>query len=82
VFGALTLHAAGRSNTALASLLDLLADHVHIEELERYKPAMRGNAEFLSSLVTAEPSPLTARARIVVAGVQVASGSADRAEPT
>jgi hypothetical protein len=56
VFEALTLHAAGRSNTALGSLLDLLADHVHSDELERYKPAMRGNAEFLSSLDTAEPS--------------------------
>ncbi len=55
VFEALTLHAAGRGNTALGSLLELLADHVHVEELERYKPAMRGNAEFLSSLDTAEP---------------------------
>lgn len=49
-FEALTLHAAGRANTALASLLVLLADHVDAEELERYKPAMRGNAEYLASL--------------------------------
>jgi len=49
-FEALSLHAAGRFNTALGSLLTLLADHVHSEEIERYKPAMRGNAEYLTSL--------------------------------
>lgn len=26
------------------------ADHVHVEELERYKPAMRGHVEYLASL--------------------------------
>jgi tetratricopeptide (TPR) repeat protein len=49
-FEALSLHAAGRANTALARLLLLLADHVDMEELERYKPAMRGNADYLASL--------------------------------
>lgn len=50
VFEALTLHAAGRANTALARLLALLADHVSSADLDRYKPAMRGNAEYLASL--------------------------------
>jgi tetratricopeptide (TPR) repeat protein len=49
-FEALTLHAAGRVNTALASLLELLADHVAAPEVERYKPALRGNARYLLSL--------------------------------
>ena len=49
-FEALTLHAAGRVNTALGSLLTLVADHVHLEELDRYKPAIRGNADYLVSL--------------------------------
>ena len=37
-------------NTALANLLSLLADHVHAEEIDRYKPAIRGNAGYLASL--------------------------------
>jgi tetratricopeptide (TPR) repeat protein len=49
-FESLTLHAAGQVNTALASLLTLLADNVHSEEIDRYKPALRGNAEYLASL--------------------------------
>ena len=50
VFEALSLHAAGRPSTALASVLLLLADHVESEDLDRYKPAVRGNAEYLASL--------------------------------
>lgn len=50
VFEALTLHAAGRADTALGSLLVLLADHVDAAELDRYKPAMRANAAYLASL--------------------------------
>jgi tetratricopeptide (TPR) repeat protein len=50
VFEALSLHAAGRVNASLASLLSLLADHVDSEDIDRYKPAMRGNAEHLASL--------------------------------
>jgi tetratricopeptide (TPR) repeat protein len=49
-FEALTFHADGRTNTALASLLVLLAEHVHAPELDRYKPALRGNADYLASL--------------------------------
>lgn len=49
-FESLTLHAAGQANTALGSLLALIAEDVHTEELDRYKPAMRGNAEYLASL--------------------------------
>ena len=49
-FEALTFHADGRPNTALASLLVLLAEHVHSPELYRYKPALRGNADYLASL--------------------------------
>jgi tetratricopeptide (TPR) repeat protein len=49
-FESLTLHAAGQANTALARLLVLLADHVDAAELERYKPALRGNAEHLASV--------------------------------
>jgi tetratricopeptide (TPR) repeat protein len=46
-FEALTLHAAGRMDAAVAALLDVVADHVVSEDLERYKPALRGNAEYL-----------------------------------
>lgn len=49
-FEALTFHADGRPNTALASLLVLLAEHVDAPDLERYKPALRGNADYLASL--------------------------------
>lgn len=49
-FESLSLHAAGKVNTALGTLLSLLADHVESEELDRYKPAMRRNAEYLASL--------------------------------
>jgi tetratricopeptide (TPR) repeat protein len=52
-FESLTLHAAGKHNAALANLLSLLADHVESDELNRYKPAMRGNAEYLASLDSA-----------------------------
>lgn len=50
VFEALSLHADGQSNTAMARLMILLADHVHASEIDRYKPAIRGNAEHLMSL--------------------------------
>ena len=55
VFESLTLHAAGRANTAMASLLLLLAEHVHSADLDRYKPALRGNAEYLAALDSAIP---------------------------
>lgn len=50
VFEALSLHAAGRPSAALASALLLLAEHVDTEDLDRYNPAVRGNAEYLVSL--------------------------------
>lgn len=49
-FEALSLHAAGRHSAALASVLLLLAENVDREDLNRYKPAVRGNAEYLASL--------------------------------
>ncbi|MGO4689236.1 tetratricopeptide repeat protein [Glaciibacter sp. 2TAF33] len=58
-FESLTLHAVGQVNTALGSLLALLADHVHSEELDRYKPAMRRNAEYLASLDSSAASEST-----------------------
>lgn len=50
VFEALTLHAGGRVNAAFGSLLLLLADSLDVDELNRYKPAIRGNADYLVSL--------------------------------
>lgn len=50
VFEALTLHAAGRADAALARILALVAVRVPDEELQRYLPAIRGNAEHLASL--------------------------------
>ncbi|MCQ1945242.1 tetratricopeptide repeat protein [Arthrobacter sp. zg-Y1116] len=50
VFEALTLHAAGKANAALAGLLVLLAENVSSEDLERYLPALHGNAAYLASL--------------------------------
>jgi hypothetical protein len=34
-------------DAAVAALLDVIADHVVSEDLERYKPALRGNAQYL-----------------------------------
>ncbi|MBF4622158.1 tetratricopeptide repeat protein [Clavibacter sp. VKM Ac-2542] len=50
VFEALTLHAAGRPEAALASALRIVADHVPDDELQRYLPAIRGNTAYLDSL--------------------------------
>lgn len=49
-FEALTLHAAGRSSSALGSALELIADHVQLAELDRYRAALRGNAAYLRGL--------------------------------
>ena len=46
-FEALTRHAAGETDAAFAGLLDVIADHVDGPDLERYRPALRGNAEYL-----------------------------------
>ncbi len=50
VFRALTLHAFGRPNAALAALLMVIADHVDEPELVRYQPAIRGNAAHVAGL--------------------------------
>ena len=46
-FEALTLHGAGRTDAAFAALLDVVADHVPAPDIERYRAALRGNAEHL-----------------------------------
>lgn len=52
VFHALTLHAAGRSDAAVATLLELVADGIRTPELTRYEAAVRGNAAYLAGLGT------------------------------
>lgn len=47
VFQALSLHAAAKSDQALAELLLLVADRIDSTEIERYEAAIRGNAEYL-----------------------------------
>ncbi|TCC50562.1 tetratricopeptide repeat protein [Kribbella pittospori] len=50
VFKALTLHAAGQKDKALASLLLVIADRVDSAEIKRYEAAIRGNADYLAGL--------------------------------
>lgn len=50
VFEALTLHAAGRPDAALARLLELVADRLDSPEILRYGAAIRGNAAYLLDL--------------------------------
>jgi tetratricopeptide (TPR) repeat protein len=47
LFQALSLHAAGRSDAAVAELLVLSADRIRTPEVTRYEAALRGNAEYL-----------------------------------
>lgn len=49
-FEAITLHAAGRSNGSIALLLELLAKFVCTSDIERYKPAINGNAAYIRAL--------------------------------
>ncbi|WP_246281472.1 tetratricopeptide repeat protein [Fodinicola acaciae] len=49
VFQALTLHAAGHHDKALAAMLLLVADRLDSAEITRYEAAIRGNAEYLAS---------------------------------
>ncbi len=56
-FEAITLHAAGHVHAALGTLLDLVADHIDTPELERYKPALRGNAAYLRELDAGRHDP-------------------------
>jgi tetratricopeptide (TPR) repeat protein len=50
VFKAITLHAAGHKDKALATLLLVVADRVDTAEIERYEAAIRGNADYLANL--------------------------------
>jgi tetratricopeptide (TPR) repeat protein len=50
LFHALSLHAAGRSDAAVAELLVLAADRILTPEVARYEAALRGNAEYLMEL--------------------------------
>jgi tetratricopeptide (TPR) repeat protein len=49
---ALSLHAAGRSDAAVAELMELTIDEVHTPDLLRYEAAVRGNAAYLRELDT------------------------------
>lgn len=50
VWHALSLHAAGRSDAAVAELMEVAADGIRTPDLHRYEAAIRGNAEYLRSL--------------------------------
>ena len=50
LFLALSLHAASRSDAAVAELLELAADRIRSEDVTRYEPALRGNAAYLADL--------------------------------
>lgn len=47
---ALSLHAAGRSDAAVAELMELTIDEVRTPDLVRYEAAVRGNAAYLRDL--------------------------------
>jgi tetratricopeptide (TPR) repeat protein len=58
VFEAITLHAAGQPNESIAELLDLAVNFIRTPDLERYKPAISGNAAYIRSLEgTGAPAP-------------------------
>ena len=50
VWHALSLHAAGRSDAAVAELMEVAADGIRTPDLQRYEAAIRGNAAYLRSL--------------------------------
>jgi len=50
VWHALSLHAAGRSDAAVAELMLVAVDGIPTPDLQRYQAAIRGNAEYLRSL--------------------------------
>jgi len=50
VFAALTRHAAGHTHTAFADLLDVVAARTDAADLDRYRPALRANADYLRGL--------------------------------
>lgn len=47
---ALSLHAAGRSDAAIAELMELTIDELRAPDLVRYEAAVRGNAAYLREL--------------------------------
>ena len=47
VWHALSLHAAGRSDAAVAELMEVAADSIRTLDLQRYEAALRGNAAYL-----------------------------------
>lgn len=50
IFLALSLHAASRSDAAVAELLELAADSIRSADVTRYEAALRGNAAYLAGL--------------------------------
>ena len=52
VFQAISLHASGCFDEAVASLLEVVAEHVESLDIERYRPSIRGNATYIRSLAT------------------------------
>ena len=48
LFLALSLHAASRSDAAVAELLELAADRIRTGDVSRYEVALRGNAAYLA----------------------------------
>lgn len=50
VWHALSLHAAGRSDAAVAALMEVAADNIRTPDLLRYEAGLRGNAAYLWSL--------------------------------
>ena len=50
LFLALSLHAASRSDAAVAELLELAADRITTPDVIRYGAALRGNAAYLADL--------------------------------
>ena len=55
VFQAITLHASGRVDEAVASLLEVVAEGVDSPDMGRYKPAIRGNAAHIRSFARNSP---------------------------
>ncbi|WP_159620678.1 tetratricopeptide repeat protein [Arthrobacter zhaoguopingii] len=55
VFEAITAHAAGQPNESIALLLEVVAEFVGTPDMERYKPAISGNAAYIRSLEETRP---------------------------
>lgn len=49
-FQAMTMHAANRLNDAVATLLEAVAEHVTVPDIDPYKPAILGNAAYIRDL--------------------------------